>query len=324
MRKHLTTAAALGAFLWLTACGSVGDPKFPARYVPNPVTDLTLVQQGASLIAVFTIPALTTDGLPVKEISLVDLRIGTGTFDPAQWEAQARLVPVIAPERPSVVRVPIPVEGLVGKEVLVGVRIGGVKGRVSAWSNLAALRVEPPLDAPAAVSVRASADGVALSWNGGNASAWRIFRMAEKDKDPTLLGESDKPEYLDRTAAFGQTYRYVVQADREKVQSEASAPVTIELVDTFPPAVPVGLAVAAGTSTIELTWLRNTEPDFKEYRVYRAVGDGAFEMIAGGLAAPAYSDAKIESGKRYRYAVAAVDQAGNVSERCAPMEASAP
>ena len=47
-------------------------------------------------------------------------------------------------------------------------------------------------------------------------------------------------------------------------------------------------------------------------------------MIASGLAAPAYSDAKIESGKRYRYAVAAVDQAGNVSERCAPMEAAAP
>ena len=195
MRKHLTTAAALGAFLWLTACGSVGDPKFPARYVPNPVTDLTLVQQGASLIAVFTIPALTTDGLPVKEISLVDLRIGTGTFDPAQWEAQARLVPVIAPERPSVVRVPIPVEGLVGKEVLVGVRIGGVKGRVSAWSNLAALRVEPPLDAPAAVSVVAGDAMHADAWatalgvlgaDAGHALALRLglaARFLWRDRD---------------------------------------------------------------------------------------------------------------------------------------------
>lgn len=324
MREHLITAGALCACLSLAACGSIGDPKFPARFVPNPVTDLTVVQQGRNLIAAFTIPALTTDGLPVKEISLIDLRDGTGAFDLAQWESSARLIPVTPPEKPSVMRVPIPVEGLIGKEVLVGVRIGGLKGRVSAWSTLVAVRIEPPLDTPADVAADASADGVVLRWRPGNASAWKIFRMAPDDSEPVLLGESDKPQYQDRKAAYGTTYRYVVQAQREKVESEPSAQVSITPRDTFPPATPTGLAAAAGTSTIELTWLRNTESDFKEYRVYRATGDGAFEMIAGGLSAPAYSDTKIESGKRYRYAVAAVDQVGNVSGRCAPVEAAAP
>ena len=36
-----------------------------------------------------------------------------------------------------------------------------------------------------------------------------------------------------------------------------------------------------GTSTIELSWERNTEARFQGYNVYRAVGGGAFERIAG-------------------------------------------
>ena len=92
----------------------------------------------------------------------------------------------------------------------------------------------------------------------------------------------------------------------------------------FRPAVPTGLNASAGVGAVELAWDRNTEPDFKEYRVFRAEGDGAFALIAGGLDAPIYSDHGVESGKHYRYQVVASDQPGNASQPSAPVEVTVP
>jgi hypothetical protein len=310
--------------LFTAGCGTIGEPMFPATWVPNPVTDLTVVQQGGKLVAVFTISPVTVEGLPVKEISLVDLRVGTGTFSPAQWAESAKLVSVPTPAKPSVVTAEIPIEGLEGKEALVGVRIGGPKGRMSAWSTLVSVHVEAPPDIPGDFTATAVAQGVQLRWQPGHAAAWRVFRASGTEKDPAPLGDSDKPEYLDSTATYGVEYRYFVRAVKDKAVSEEAGPATIKPEDKFPPAVPSGLVAVTGTTSIELTWQRNTEPDFKAYRLYRAAGDGAFELIADGLTAPSYSDTKIETGKRYRYAVAAVDQTGNFSDRSGPVEAAAP
>ena len=57
------------------------------------------------------------------------------------------------------------------------------------------------------------------------------------------------------------------------------------------------------------------------YRVYRAGPGGEFEKIADVGQAPAYSDRTAESGKMYRYAVSAVDQAGNEGVRSVIVEA---
>jgi hypothetical protein len=51
---------------------------------------------------------------------------------------------------------------------------------------------------------------------------------------------------------------------------------------------------------------------------------GPFNQIADGLEAPSYSDHNIESGKHYRYRVVALDQAGNASEPCDPVDVTAP
>jgi len=49
----------------------------------------------------------------------------------------------------------------------------------------------------------------------------------------------------------------------------------------------------------------------------------AFEKVAALIDAPAYSDRQVEAGKRYRYAVASVDQAGNESARTEAVEVTA-
>ena len=87
-------------------------------------------------------------------------------------------------------------------------------------------------------------------------------------------------------------------------------PETITPIDIFPPAVPSGLTASVGIGAVELAWNRNTEADFKEYRVLRSEEGGPFVEIARGLDAPVYSDHAVQSGKHYRYQVLAVDQNG--------------
>ncbi len=115
-----------------------------------------------------------------------------------------------------------------------------------------------------------------------------------------------------------------MEAFHDKTVSEIAGPVSVTPKDIFPPAVPTGLTASIGIGSIEMAWERNTEPDFKEYRISRAEGSGAFVQIAAGLEAPTYSDRNVESGKHYRYRITAVDQSGNASEPSNPVEATAP
>lgn len=82
--------------------------------------------------------------------------------------------------------------------------------------------------------------------------------------------------------------------------------------------------VVIATEGVELVWERNTESDLAGYRVYRALGDGKLEKIADVSDAPSYSDRKLETGKRYRYAVSAVDRLNNESAQSTPVEITAP
>src|SRR5262249_40891008 len=95
-------------------------------------------------------------------------------------------------------------------------------------------------------------------------------------------------------------------------------------IDKFAPAVPKGLNAIIATEGVELVWDRNTESDLAGYRLYRALGDGKFEKIADVSDTPSYSDRKLESGKRYRYAVSSVDRLNNESAQSQPVEITAP
>jgi fibronectin type 3 domain-containing protein len=139
----------------------------------------------------------------------------------------------------------------------------------------------------------------------------------------------ERREYLDASAAYGRSYRYLVQAIQPAgsvdAESDLSTPVDITPIDRFPPAVPSGLTAVAGNESIELAWEPNQEPDLAGYRVYRAAGDGPLLPLGDLIAAPSYSDRKVESGKRYRYAVSSVDRLGNESRQTdPPAEITAP
>jgi hypothetical protein len=308
-------------------CGSIGEPLYPALRIPSPVTDLTVVEQGNNLDITFTIPPLTTEGLALKEIGGVELRVGPGPsngWNAAEWAKSSTRINVPTPEKPGPVQATIPVSKFVGSEVVVAVRVTNPKGRDAGWSNLKTCEVKPPLADPTNFRVAADPKGVALTWSASGPSEFRIFRKTEQQPKPVLLATATEPNYIDISAEFGKAYQYSIQAARDQIESNVVGPENITPIDTFPPAVPSEPTASVGIGAVELAWNRNTESSFKEYRVLRSEEGGPFVEIARGLDAPVYSDHAIQSGKHYRYEILAVAQNDRVSAPSMPVEITAP
>ena len=307
MRRSFPAFLAAAASVALCGCGNVGEPLYPSLNVPLRITDLRVVQHAGTLLIDFTIPALTTDGVVLKKIGSVDLEVG-GKPQPVSQTA------------PGPVHAELPVTGFVGKDVVVRVRLINPKGHASDWSNDVTLPVVAPLLPPSQVTAASDPSGVKVSWTASGATHFRVYRHGPADKQPAVVGESDAPEYIDKTAEFGKTYVYSVQAVNGTAQSEVTTAEPVTPKDIFPPAVPSGVTVSPGVNTVELAWERNTEPDFKGYRVYRSADNGPLERLADMIEAPSFSDKNIQGGRHYRYTVSAVDQAGNESKPSTPVE----
>ncbi|HEV2199634.1 MAG TPA: hypothetical protein VGR73_07425 [Bryobacteraceae bacterium] len=294
-------------------CGYIGDVRPPTVDIPSRVTDLRAAEYGDKLAVEFTLPLLTTEGLALKNLQSVELRVSAGAD---------RILPIPA-TGPGPIMFDAPAFDYIGRQVTLAVRATGPKGKASTWSNLVILDVQAPLATPENVVAANSPKGVRLTWKAGG-PRFRIFRASESGT-PNRLAESDVSEYEDAAVVIDTPYRYYVQAiDGDQHQSEVSAPVAITPQDEFPPAVPAGLAGVPGIGAIELVWQRNVEDDFAGYNVFRAAGDEEFQKIAGPIDAPVYSDREIDAGKTYRYAVSALDRTGNESARTAPVEVVAP
>ena len=319
MNRFLPAAAAL----LLAGCGFVGDPLPPLANVPPRVSDLAAIQRGGRIIVHFSVPARTTEGHPVPPPVRLDLRAGTADrFEENEWAAAARQIPPGALEN-GIARYEIPAADWAGKEVIFGVRVEAGNGKQSGWSNLVVVPVVAPPEKPNPVAPVVTEQGVHLTWQ-GRGSEFRVLRKID-DGDFATVATVKTPEWTDTGIEFGKRYRYLIQSivdlgNSKQAESDLSAEASVVPRDIFPPAAPKGVQASNAPNSIELSWERNTEEDLNGYRVYRAEGNGALEKIADVSVVPSYSDRKVEHGKTYRYAITAVDQAGNESPRSATVE----
>lgn len=308
---------AIAAAILLSSCGYVGDPLPPALHIPQTIKDARAAQIGDKIVIEFTAPALTVESLPVRRIGEVDVRVGTAgaPFRQAEWESAAKRINVPGPE-PGPIRVETAVAPWVGRELIVAARVASDRGRFSEWSNLVVIPVVRPLPQPAAVAGEAHPNGARLTWTSGDdrPMQFRIYR-AEEGKPQAQIATSGKAEFVDRTVVFGKPYVYWVQASLDKAVSEIAGPIPVKPEDRFAPAAPSGLAGVAGPKAVELIWNRNGETDLKFYRIYRAEGAADLQVLADAVEQPAHSDRQVAPGAIYRYAVTALDSAGNESER---------
>jgi fibronectin type 3 domain-containing protein len=236
----------------------------------------------------------------------------------------ATRVDVPTPEKPGLVQATIPVNKFTDSDVVVAVRVTNPKGKDAGWSPPKIFSVKPPLADPTNFHVAADPKGVALIWNAGAPSQFRVFRKTELQTRPVLLATATEPNYIDISAEFGKAYQYSIQAIRDNIESNLIGPESVTPVDTFAPAVPTGLTASVGIGAVELAWTRSTESNFKEYRVLRSEEGGPFAEVVRGLDAPVYSDRTVQSGKHYRYQVSAVAQNALASAPSQPVEITAP
>jgi hypothetical protein len=310
----------LAAAALLAGCGYMGPPMAPTLDLPQRVTDLVVAERGAKILAQFTVPALTTEGLPLKSVRSVELRVGVppNPWNQDVWAASAKRIDVPATE-PGPLKSEVAAQEWIGKDVAIAVRATGPKGKTSDWSIVRNLSIQPPLATPQNLQAKNLPQGISITWR-GSAAKYLLFR-AVGDESPALLGDTEHQEYLDAPIEFGTRYRYYVQAVAgELQQSEVAGPQEITPEDDFSPAVPAGLTADLGTNAVELSWERNTEPRFQGYNVYRSTDGGPFEKIAPLITAPTYSDRTVQAGKKYQYVVSSVGVNGKESDRSAPVE----
>jgi hypothetical protein len=321
--------AALAACAVLTAagCGYIGEPLPPLLHIPRPVADLRAVQRADRVIVEFTVPTLTTEGAVLKQLGRLELRAGPGpegSFSADAWASTAKVWDV--PAGLEAGRFEIPAADWVGREIVLAMKAFGANGRDAGWSNLVVLSVAPPLGRPQDLKAAAVREGVRLEWK-ASAPSYRVFRRGPGEKQASEVARTDRPEWVDTSTEYDKPYLYRIQAFQQAGSSTAESQVSdwAEIVpkDTYAPTVPSGVKAIAGARTIELAWERGAEPDLAGYRVYRSEGDGPPSRVAETLA-PTYSDVRVESGKRYRYAVSSFDALGNESSRSEPVEIAAP
>lgn len=211
-----------------------------------------------------------------------------------------------------------------------GVRVVNGRRSFSEFAR-AGLRPYKTPQPPEGLAAAVFADRIEIRWTVPEVNAdgtkpvvlkgYNVYRSAAGE-EPVLLNMSPVPLpfYNDVSFAFGGVYAYRVAAltgdEAPYVESEMSEPVEAAPVDLFPPAAPTGLQLLSAVGLVTLIWDANPEPDLIGYRVWRQTGDGEFRVLTSGpIAENTFSDDRVESGRRYVYAVTAVDKAGNESAR---------
>jgi hypothetical protein len=344
----------------LSNCGTPGAPQPPSLKLPEPVKDLTAVRGGSSVTLHWTMPRKNTDHLLLKGPIHVSIcwRHASEACQPLAKTQQD-------PEAKAEFQTTLP-SALVSGEprpISLFVELESPKGRSAGLSNPATVLAGTSPGQLAGLTAEVRADGVALHWTGSEQTLVRLHRTlitpaprpaaksTGNDKpgslkpseepilrdllvDPPAAGQG--PGALDHTARFGQVYEYTAQrlvqlrinGATQELAGETSPPVRVATVDTFPPAVPEGLAAvfAPEAKTIDLSWEPDTEEDLAGYAVYRTGPEGNWTRISGSkpLIGSAYRDTSVEPGRTYRYAVTALDQLGHESNRSAEASESVP
>ena len=366
-RACAAAAFGLAVALTLAGCGTPGAPLPPSLKLPEPVTNLAAVRTGNQVALTWTMPKKNTDKIPIK--GSIPVRVCRREASGAcETVAAAHLA--FAPDAKAAFTETLPAGLASGspRPLSYFVDLLSPHGRSAGPSNAARVLAG---EAPAPVTglaVHLRKQGAVLEWSAGASESQdgTVIRLHRKlltpparsaakpasqqgllapDKEPveqSLLVDSpgEPGRAIDKTIHFGETYEYraqrvarvVIDGQTVELAGPLSEPIRVVAVDTFPPAVPTGLAAVATAAdsttgaSIDLSWLPVTEADLAGYAVYRREGDAAWQRISPPqpVIGPAFHDTQVQPGHTYSYAVTAIDQLGHESARSAEAEETVP
>ncbi len=211
----------------------------------------------------------------------------------------------------------------------------------SQFSNLAVIVPLAVGFPPAGLTATAKAEGVTLTWTtpqqavGGIGApivtGYNVYRTApgtvpgELDA-PTNTGPVTRTTYTDAPAYGEHEYRVaaVAATGPPLVQSDLSAPATVTFRDLVAPPAPATITPLVEPNAIRLLWDAVDAPDLAGYRIYRTEGTGhgtsirevgTINLVQVPIKETSWVNTPVSLGLAFRYAVTAVDQAGNESAR---------
>lgn len=347
----------------LGGCGTPGAPSLPSLNLARPVEDLTASRRGNKVDLDWTQPRKNTDRTNIKHnpTTLICRHDGTTLMDKCEVVAEVTPPTAKAAQKqkgegpPGDVRIHYfdTLPSQLGMKdpagfVTYAVEELNAHGRSAGLSNQVAIPVVPTIAAPDKVDAEVQADGVHVTWSGPEPPApppgvtylYRIMRRPVGAPAYIVLDDvhpSASGSFLDKTFAWEQKYEYRIttlsqvraEGMNAGVEGEDSPPVHVFTKDIFPPAQPGGLqAVFSSVGQkpfIDLTWAPNMESDLVGYNVYRWIeGAQPAKLDTQLVQTASYRDETVEPGKKYFYAVTALDQRGNESPQSRPASETVP
>ncbi len=324
------------AFLLLVfaGCGAPGDPMPPLLNIPERTTDLEASQQAGELIVRWTLPSLSTEALPVKDLNRVVLlsrEAEAGPVDASAFEDGAQELASLSEPKPGErIERRFPLPAAQGKRVALAVKNYNHRGRSQGLSNLVVLEIAPPLSAPRDLKATTQRTAIRLEWGEvAGASGYRIYRGSGEKPQFSFLAAVKTPPFDDPNFEWNTPYSYMVRAYTEVstgiAESSDSKPKLVVPKDTFAPSPPEGLRAVPGETAVELSWNLSPEPDTAGYHVYRRGSSGEpVRQNSELLTTPVFTDKNVQRQQKYVYTVTAVDDKANESGPSAAAEVVVP
>jgi len=357
--RHIIGFTALALGIGLAGCGTPGAPLPPSLNLPDPVTNLSAVRNGNQVALSWTMPKRNTDRLLLKG----NLPVKICRQEPTGPCAPAGQLLLAAGSDGTFTDALPPAEASGNPRVLTyRVDLPGPRNRSAGPSNPATVLAGQAPEAVEGLAAKVVKAGAILTWTPGNESALTAVRLhrtlltpapeAKPIKQESAFGPQREPPQqsllveaggrsgraLDKQIRFGQTYEYsaqrvtrvIVGNQTLELAGPLSAPIRVEVVDIFPPAIPTGLAAVATAeatgASIDLSWQPDADTDLAGYIVYRREGEAPWQRISPPepVPAPAFHDAQTQPGHTYHYAVSSIDQGGHESPRSAEAQETVP
>jgi len=301
--------------LLVAGCGKEAAPLPPLIRIPEAVKDLTVTQQGHSLVLTWTNPARNIDGSAATNLAHVEIR---------NEDKPVTTVNVATAGQPQ--SDAIPLDTALDRRRMFTLVVDTRQGKRSQPSNVAAIT---PVEVPGKVSqLRAAVDQrrISLEWT----------RPVEHPEfaDEYIVARTDMPaesqtvsdtRYQDTQYESGKVVTYQVTAARRvagtTVPGVGAESVTVKVEDKTPPQVPSGLEIVQSDTGAYLTWNPNPETDLAGYRVFRSDrANGDSRPISDRvISTNALFDPTYRPDQYYR--VSAVDEFGNESAMSDPLRA---
>ncbi|MGH9882010.1 MAG: fibronectin type III domain-containing protein [Pyrinomonadaceae bacterium] len=342
---------ALVLFSCLAGCGKRRPPLPPVERVQQRTELLSGVQRGNQVILSWPAPLRNAPDSSVQSIRRIDVyRLAEKPSAPLplteeEFSARSTLIGSVTYDEIKNAADTLTYSDqleLAGEPTRLRYAISYVNaaGQRAAFSNFlliepAARIAQPPT--LVATGKEIAEEGVTISWQPPAANidgstpvnllGYNVYRVDESQNEvgqaPINTALISGTQYQDKTAKFGENYRYVVRSvslgtEGAQVESLNSNALPVSPRDIFPPSAPSSISVVAAPGRISIFFPANPESDVAGYNIYRSVDpnlprDRWTKLNPSLLTRTTFQDERVESGKRYYYYLTAVDQAGNMS-----------